>query len=310
MDNSLKKTAIKRRDIEYPVKQDVCRAWLYRPAQSDLAPQPCIVMAHGLGGTRDAGLEPYAYKFVDAGYVVLLFDYRHFGASDGEPRQFFSTERQLQDWAGAITFACGLPEVDPDRVALWGSSFSGGHVIVAAARNGNVAALVAQGPMMDGWGALLHYVSYAGIGPLLKLTRLAIVDQLRALLRMSPVLVPVVGRPGELAAMTSHDAYSGYMTIAPPGWRNELCPRFALTLGRYRPIAHAAKVACPALIQVCKQDSVAPAKAAIMTARRMGTLAELKQYDCGHFDIYTGRDFEQASNDQLVFFDSVLRPQT
>ncbi len=263
-------------------------------------------MAHGLGGTRDAGLEPYASRFAEAGYVVLLFDYRHFGASDGDPRQLLSIRRQLQDWAGAIAFARQMPQVDPDRIALWGSSFSGGHVIVAAARDGNIAALSAQGPMMDGWAALRNYIRYAGVADLIKLACLGIWDQLRALAGCSPVTVPVIGKPGELAAMSTPDAYAGYMAIAPPGWHNEIGARMALTLGTYRPIALAGKVSCPALIQVCRQDSVAPAAVAIETARRMGARAELKQYDCGHFDIYTGQHFEQAVHDQLDFFNRVL----
>ncbi len=111
---------------------------------------------------------------------------------------------------------------------------------------------------------------------------------------MSALTVPVIARPGSLAAMSSPDAYDGYKAFAPPDWRNELCARLALTLGTYRPIIHARKVACPALIQVCRQDSVAPAAAAVATARRMGGRAELKRYDCGHFDIYVGAVFEKA----------------
>ena len=100
------------------------------------------------------------------------------------------------------------------------------------------------------------------------------------------------------------------MALAPPGWRNELCARFALTLGAYRPIAHAPKVACPALIQVCRHDSVAPAPAAMATARRMGPRAKLKVYDCGHFDIYAAPVFHEAVRDQLAFFDRALRHRT
>jgi pimeloyl-ACP methyl ester carboxylesterase len=265
-------------------------------------------MAHGLGGTRDAGLAPYAERFATAGFGVLVFDYRHFGDSEGQPRQLASIQRQLQDWRNAVAFARGLPGVDPDRIALWGSSFSGGHVVVVAAQDKRVAALSAQGPMMDGWAALANFLGYAGAAKLLRLAGLGVLDLVRALAGRPALSVPVIAKPGELAAMSSPDAYDGYRALAPPDWRNELCARFALTLGTYRPVLYAARVTCPALIQVCRQDSVAPAAAAVATARRVGRQAELKLYDCGHFDIYVGGIFERAVRDQLAFFNRVLRP--
>ncbi len=124
-----------REDITFLSHEALCRAWFYRPAAPAGTPLPCVVMAHGLGGTRTAGLAPYAERFAAAGFGALVFDYRHFGDSEGDPRQLVSIRRQLQDWQSAIAFARGLPGVDPDRIALWGSSFSGGHVIVTAARD-------------------------------------------------------------------------------------------------------------------------------------------------------------------------------
>lgn len=293
-----------RRDIEFLSKGTTCRAWLYEPAAAGT--RPCIVMAHGLGGTRDAGLEPYARRFCAAGYFVLLFDYRHFGASDGEPRQLLSISRQLDDWAAAIACARAQARVDAARIALWGSSFSGGHVIVAAARDGRIAAVAAQGPMMDGRAAVLNLLRYAGAVPLLRLSGVALRDQLGAWFGRPPINVPLVGAPGTLAAMTSADAEPGYRAITPPDWRNEMSARLALHLGLYRPITSARRVRCPTLICICTKDSVAPASAAIALARKLGTRAELKRYDIGHFDIYVGDDFERSSGDQLAFFRRTL----
>lgn len=222
-----------RRDVEFDSAGTTCRAWFYAPEASGA--RPCIVMAHGLGGTRDAGLEPYAEAFRAAGYGVLLFDYRHFGASDGEPRQLLSVPRQLDDWAAAIACARRLPGVDAGRIALWGSSFSGGHVIVAAARDGRIAAVSAQGPMMDGRAAVLNLLRYAGVGTLLRLSAAGLRDQLGAWLGRAPVYVPLIAPPGGFAAMSSADAESGYRAIVPPGWRNQMSARLALQLPLYRP---------------------------------------------------------------------------
>jgi uncharacterized protein len=295
-----------RVDVEFFSKTGTCKAWIFRPRGAADAPAPCVVMAHGLGGTRDAGLEPYAQRFASAGYVVVLFDYRHFGASSGEPRQLFSIRRQLQDWASAIAFARRLEGVDRTRIALWGTSFSGGHVIVAAARDGEIAAISAQCPMTDALAALRSYIRHAGIGTFLKLGVYGMIDQVRAMLGWSPVHVPIIGRPGELAAMCSPDAVAGYGAITPPQWRNQICARFALTISGYRPVAYVRKLGCPMLIQVCLHDNLAPASAAIAAVHKMGVKAELKRYDCDHFDIYVGANFERAIGEQLAFFDRVL----
>jgi pimeloyl-ACP methyl ester carboxylesterase len=297
---------MKREDVEFQSRDVICRAWLYRPESPVISPAPCVVMAHGLGGTRDAGLEPYAEKFAAAGYVVLLFDYRHFGASDGEPRQLLSIGRQLEDWAAAIHFARGLAGVDPAKIALWGSSFSGGHVLVAAARDGKVAAVSSQGPMMDGLAAALNVVSYAGIVMLLRLSTHAVLDQVRGLLGMPPAYIPLIAAPGQLAAMSSHDSLSGYSAIVPRHWRNEMAARLVLYLATYRPITYVKRLPCPILILACMKDTVAPVSAALATAKKAGNKAELKQYDIGHFDIYVGEGFARSSADQLAFFNRVL----
>ena len=141
-----------RLDVDFESKGKTCRGWHFPPTDSG-GQRPCIVMAHGFGVTRDCMLERYAERFAKEGFHVLLFDYRHFGDSDGEPRLLLSVRRQLADWQAAIDAARGLDGVDPGRIATWGSSFSGGHALVAAAKDGRVAAVSSQGPMMDGWVA-------------------------------------------------------------------------------------------------------------------------------------------------------------
>lgn len=299
----------RRLEVSFSSGTATCRAWLYRPAGSTEQRMPCIVMAPGLGGTRDAGLAPYARKFADARHAVLLFDYRHFGTSEGEPRQLFSIPRQLEDWASAIAYARAIDDVDPKRIALWGTSFSGGHVVVAAASDGQIAAISAQCPVMDAFAATVNFARYAGFGQFLKLGVFGMVDQLRAMLRRKPIYIPLIAPPGQLAAMSTDDAVSGYQAIVPPAWRNEICARYALTISGYRPIAYARRIACPALIQVCTRDSVAPPEAALATARKLGAKVRLEQYDCGHFDIYVGEHFKRASEAQLAFFNRVLQDE-
>ena len=110
-----------RQDVNFEVDGTALKAWLYLP-QNAPARAPCIVLGNGFGGTREMGLAPYAERFQTAGFAALVFDYRHFGASEGEPRQLIWIPCQLEDWAAAIRHARSRPEIDPDKIALWGTS--------------------------------------------------------------------------------------------------------------------------------------------------------------------------------------------
>ncbi|AWN17660.1 alpha/beta hydrolase [Salinisphaera sp. LB1] len=303
---------VDREDFEFDSRGSTCRAWFY-PAQNESmeapAGVPAIVMAHGLGGTRDAGLEPYAATFANAGFAVLVFDYRYFGASGGRPRQLLSVSAQLADWAAAIAAVREIAGVDADRVALWGTSFSGGHVIAAGAADKRVAAISAQGPMMDGRAAVFNVLRRHGLRHMLRLIVAGLRDSLADLAGAEPYRIPLVARTGGLAAMTTEDAYEGYRAIAPADWRNEMSARTLLTLALYRPGRKVGRLRCPTLIQICDQDTVAPPAAATAAAARGGDRIIERHYRIGHFDIYRGAGFRQSSSDQLTFFRRALAPR-
>jgi len=295
-----------RDNVEFQSHKSTCRAWLYKPLASDDIPRPCIVMTHGLGGTRDAGLEPYALKFAKAGYIVLLFDYRHFGASDGEPRQLCSVKKQLQDWTCATDYARTLKGVDPDKIALWGFSLSGGHAITTAVRDGRVAAVSVQAPVLDTFASAKCFLRAAGFSRFAQLFAVGAADLLREMMGMSPVYVPVYGSPRDLAPICSEEDVRDYAAITPRNWRNEIGAGYALLFKGYRAIAHATKLRCPVLIQAATLDKVTPLGVAQKAARKIGAKAELKQYDCGHMNTCLGEIFERTCNDQLAFFNQVF----
>ena len=288
-----------RSELEFQSDGTSCRAWFYRP-DGQHESLPCVVMAHGFGATRDASLEPYAIRFAEAGLSVLLFDYRHFGASDGEPRQLVSVRRQLEDYASAVACARRQPGVDGRRIAVWGTSFSGGHALVCAAQLPGLAAAVCQCPMMDGLAALRNIIRYAGLGQVLRLSLHGMADQLLALFRRAHY-IPTVGPPGSLAMMSSADAEAGYRALTPPGFRCEVAARVALVVAVYRPVRYAAHARCPVLVQICEHDSVAPTAAAEAAVRLLGTRAEAVRYPIGHFEPYVGEHFERSLADQLRF---------
>jgi dienelactone hydrolase len=291
-----------RRDLTFTSAGERIAAWLYLPDEHSSG-VPCVVMAHGFGGVRTARLDAFAERFAAAGFAALVFDYRHFGDSGGEPRQLIDIKRQHDDWRAAVAFARTLPEVDADRVAVWGTSFSGGHVMVIASEDQRIAAAVSQGSFADGIATLAGF----GIGPILKLTYHGLRDQLGALVGRPPHMIPLVGDPGEAATMTSPDAKPGYMAIVADGFRNEAAARVGLRVGLYRPATKAASIRCPWLVVVADRDVVTPPKPAVAAAKR-APQGELRHHDCGHFDIYVGEVFERNVAEQIAFLQRVLDP--
>src|SRR4051795_2817325 len=123
---------VTREDVTFDSGGLRCAAWVYRPEEG--GERAAVVLGHGLGAVRARGLDGYGRRFAQAGFVAIAFDYRHFGDSEGEPRALIDIGRQLEDWAAAIAFARALEGVDATRVAVWGTSFGGGHAIATAAR--------------------------------------------------------------------------------------------------------------------------------------------------------------------------------
>src|SRR5437764_11541948 len=259
---------------------------------------PLVILGHGLGAIREYGLEPYAQRFADAGIAALVFTYRHFGDSGGQPRQLLDIERQLGDWSAALAYARTLEEIDPTRIALWGTSFGGGHVLAAAARDGGVAAVVSQCPFTDGLAA----TRAASPRSLIRALRPALRDELARIRHKPPVLVPLVGPPGSTALMTSPDSEAGYRALIPPGvdFENGVAARFINRVGLHRPGRSARKVTSPILFCICDTDAVAPAETALRYAAT-APRGEVKRYPVGHFDIYLGEPFEHAVADQTEF---------
>lgn len=292
---------MQREDVWFNSGTDRISAWLYRP--DGVGDSPLLVMAHGLGGVRTMRLPAFAERFAAAGYACLVFDYRNFGDSEGAPRQLLDIRMQLQDWTVAAAFARTLPGIDARRIGLWGTSFSGGHVIATAARVPGIAAVVAQCPFTD------SVASLGVINPLVsaRLTALATRDIIASRFGGNPVMVKTAGHPGEVALMTSPDAYPGYLALVPDGgqMRNEVAARIGIKLVAYRPGRLAPKVPCPILFCICENDTVAPSG----PTRRYAATAprgEIKLYPEGHFEIYVGDAFERVIADQLEFLSRVL----
>ncbi len=276
-----------------------CAAWLYQPERQGKA--PIIVMAHGLAAVKEMRLDAYAEKFAEAGFACLVFDYRYFGESEGEPRQLLDIKKQHQDWLAAVEFAKQLPNVDTKKVILWGSSLSGGHVIQVAAQAKNIAAVVSQVPHLDGFASL----RMNSIDKMLKLSLHGGYDFVRGVLGLSPHYVLSSSEPNQLALMNAAGESDGYLHLVPDGqnFDRRVAARFALDIGMYSPVKYLAKLKkckIPVLMQVAMNDVTTPAKPAIKAARKYKNI-ELHQYNTGHFQPYIEPLFSQVVADQLTF---------
>ena len=262
--------------------------------------RPVVVMAHGLGGTKDSGLEPFATGLAKAGLDVLAFDYRGFGASDGMPRQRASMAGQVEDYRSAMTAAAGLPGADPQRIVLWGVSLSGGHVFAAAAHRDDVAAVVSLTPLVDGRAAARLAMRHHAPAAILRSSAAGVRSRVSSWRGGAPVTMKVVGRPGETAALSLPGHYEAYTALAGPTWRNELDAAIGLELGGHRPGKHAKHLTCPVLVQIADFDRSAPPHAAAKAA--FAARAEVRHYPCDHFDVWPGWDwFEPALAHQVTF---------
>jgi len=111
--------------------------------------RPGIVLCHGYSGIRNLILPDYAKLFVAAGYAVLSFDYRGFGGSEGPKWRIMALE-QIDDIRNAITWLESQPEVDADRIGVWGTSNGGAHAPYVAGVDERVKAAVGQVGYGDG----------------------------------------------------------------------------------------------------------------------------------------------------------------
>ena len=303
MDASTAATFV-REDASFDSGGVRCAAWVYRPTASahgtaDGAARPVVVMAHGFGGDRRVRLTAFAERFAAAGYLVVLFDYRSFGDSQGTPRRVLRIRAQHDDYRAAVGFARSLPGASD--VVLWGTSLSGGHVLAVAAGDPRIAAVVAQVPHVSGPASALRLPRATAL--LLGVRSFA--DLALSRLRGRPHYVSAIGAPGSWSVMTSPDALSGWtrMIAESPEYvpvPGVVAARVVLAMPFYSPGRHASSVRCPVLVQIAREDAVTPPGPARRVARRL-PLATVREYDGGHFDPYTGERFEQVVADQLAF---------
>jgi uncharacterized protein len=292
------KKLLQREKVHFSSGNTDCAAWHYPGTNG-----ACVVMTGGMGVNKEPGTDRFAVRFQDSGFAVLAFDYRHLGESGGQPRQVVRIREQLADWQAALDLAPTLSGVDPTKLVIWGFSLSGGHICSVAARNPQLAAAIAQTPLVDGKAVTRNAARYQTPLAMLRLTGWGILDALGSQVGRPPRLVPLAGEPGVVAVLATPDAMDGGRILNPenryPDWRQEIAARSALRSVFYRPGRYARHVQIPLLVLVCNEDQSALAEPAARVAKR-APRAELVRLPGGHYAPFMDMH-ERAVDAELSF---------
>ena len=295
-----------RRNIE--INAEGCRlaGWLYLP-DDFTAPVPAVVMAHGFSAVKEMFLDAYAERFNRAGLAAIVFDHRGFGASEGTPRQEIDPVAQVRDYRHALTYATTLPEVNAQRLGVWGSSYSGGHALVLGWTDRRVKCVVAQAPLVTGYRNVQRLVR-ADVAPGLR--AMCNADRAARFAGAAPTLIPVVANdPAVPAALPGAESWAWFTETAKaraPAWRNEVTLRSFEMLMEYDPGAHIERISpTPLLMIVARNDTLAVADEALAAYARALEPKRLVLLDGGHFDAYE-KDFEASCSAACEWFTAHL----
>lgn len=307
------KHRVTRDDIAFDAEGITLRGWLFRPHNQN-KPAPAIVLTHGWNCLKEFYLDKYAEVFCQAGFVVLAYDNRNFGDSDGLPRQEIDPWQQVRDYRHAISFLQTHSFVDQNRIGIWGTSYSGGHVMVVAALDKRVKAVVSQVPTISGWEGMLRRILP---GQWAQQRALFEQDRLQRYQGQPPMMINTVSDPNEPndASHQSTDAWYFFTGKDAPdadawrfkNWRKDITLRSFEMYSEYEPGSYLSRVSpTPFLMQVAENDVVAVTDEALRAFNNDAReIKKLTLFKGGHFSAYI-EQFDLLSSEACQWFQQYL----
>lgn len=272
---------------------------LYLPPSEK--PVPGIVMTHGFSAVKEMCLQSFALFLAEAGFAVLLYDHRNLGESGGQPRQEINPWAQMKDYRCALSWLGERSEVDQERLGIWGSSFSGGEVLVLGAVDERVRAVVSDTPL-----AGMPDVDYADSRASFEAIRDCLLDDSgqgladRACGRPRPMRVVDDGSSGHPIFLRQPEAREWFLRLGRQSgstWKNEVTLVNAFDIDPvFDPGSCVAYISpTPLLMVVASEDRLAPTTIALEAFERAREPKQLETFEGNHFSDYEGPGFQQVA---------------
>jgi uncharacterized protein len=301
-----------RREVEFAAADGTAlRGRLYAAGRVISGPRPAVLMTHGFSATVAMALDDYADVIAARGVNVLAYDHRHLGASDGTPRQLINPWRQARDQIDALTWLAEQPEVDPQRLGVWGSSYSGGQALVLGAVDARVKAVVANVPFVGGFdGAGTPEERYAVL-------RDALLDRCGsgpADATEDPVgpfaVVTEAGRDGDRVFLPQPESAEWFLDVGRREgmrWENTVWLQRAFgSEPKFDPGVAIPFITAPLLMVVSTKDDVANTDAELAAYARAPEPKELVTIEGNHFTPYRGDALRVAATAAADWFERWL----
>ena len=276
-------------------------------------PRPAVILAHGTSATIEMVAIEYARAFARAGLAALIYDHRNFGRSGGEPRCEINPWIQCRGYLSALDFAGSCPEIDAERIALWGDSYTGGQVVVVSACDARPRAVVAQCPVFgptrpalpptaDNLAIIRHTLLHGDVSTTPQCTTGPL-----------PVVSPdAVGMASLLAPIQAFRWFIDYGGRPGSGWVNRVSRAIPPTPIAYNPFLCAPFVQAPVLLMVAPDDEMVHANVEVTRAawRLMPEPRRWHDIADGHFGLlyHPGPRFDEAVAIQTAFLRDCLAP--
>jgi len=293
-----------RKDITFISKGLRCSGWLYVPDDLKAGVKaPTIVMANGFTGVKEQILPDFATQFVEAGFATLVFDYRYFGDSDGGPRSQNFPLELVEDIRNAITWVSDQPEVDSQRIGIWGTSYGGGLVLYVGTYDRRIKAVVSQVPYAPNpeQRRARNPENYDNMSKIL------LRDRIQRYKTGVVNYMKVVALEGESCVLPGREAYEAYMSDKPPNWRNQVTLESLEKMREFDPVSMIHMMSPTALLFIpAEKDSFFPLDLVKAIYEKAGEPKAISGLPIKHFEMYRGPWMSKAAGEAISWYRQYL----
>ena len=287
---------MKIRSVEWRHENETVVGQLYVP--DGTGPFAAIVLCHGFAGVKELLLPAYAERFAGAGFAALTFDYRGFGGSEGERGRLLPT-RQVDDILSAIEFIRTQPEINAERIALWGTSLGGANAVIAASRDPRIKCLAVQLAFADGERVVTGKMPADEKEKFL--TTLRRLEERRARTGRE-TMVPLGDVLTDPQSAAFYERYSDH-----PALDIEIPLLTVAETLKHKPQAVLADVKAPLFVVGAGKDSVNPPEESVRLFEAANEPKSLLMLDdATHYELYEGEYLDRVSSRQIEWFGQYL----